>query len=317
MTQPTVTVLIPVYNEAEYLLETLQSVQAQSYDNFLCIIGDNASSDATQQIYTDFCQSDARFSAFRQRENRGTYHNTVALIKRVKTPYMMLFAGHDLIQPSFLQQTLQVLETQPEVSMAFSYVVAQQGESLSPLPQAVYNFTGDSASRYLQSAKQLKNCTIAQSVVRTQALADFNFARQPYIGFDHVLISHLLWYGKLHYVPEYLYHRRYFEQHAGAYSSRITGQGDQATRDYRDMFLAYMEDFHGLKTQQQLRQQREKLVQSFNQRQQRLTTMESQEALAEQYRLEGFLQAILMMGLVSESELRTRDQQSQQVAQSD
>ena len=127
--------------------------------------------------------------------------------------------------------------------MAFSQVVATQGARSHRLLDAEYDFTGDSTSRYLQSVEQLANCTMAHSVLRTSHVKDFDFDRAPYSGWDHVFISHQLWYGRAHFIPEQLFVRRYFSGHTLGYQQRLTGLSEGNMRDYRPRTVAYIEDF--------------------------------------------------------------------------
>lgn len=53
-TVPKVSVLVPTYNYAEYLDESIQSVLHQTFSNFELIIGDNASTDNTEEVVSGF-----------------------------------------------------------------------------------------------------------------------------------------------------------------------------------------------------------------------------------------------------------------------
>lgn len=61
MSFPSVSIIIPTYNRAHLILETLNSIQAQSYTNFECIVVDDGSTDNTEGVLTNFCLNDERF----------------------------------------------------------------------------------------------------------------------------------------------------------------------------------------------------------------------------------------------------------------
>ena len=67
---PLVSVLIPAWNAAPWLAETLLSVQRQSFTNFECIVVDDGSTDETDQVAASFVDKDLRFHLIRQ-ENTG------------------------------------------------------------------------------------------------------------------------------------------------------------------------------------------------------------------------------------------------------
>jgi len=58
---PSVSLIIPVFNAAEYIEECLRSIRSQSFHDFEVIIVDDGSSDGSIEIITDFCQKDCRF----------------------------------------------------------------------------------------------------------------------------------------------------------------------------------------------------------------------------------------------------------------
>lgn len=61
MHQPLVSIIIPTYNRAHLIGETLDSVLAQTYTNWECIVVDDGSSDHTTKVVATYCKNDIRF----------------------------------------------------------------------------------------------------------------------------------------------------------------------------------------------------------------------------------------------------------------
>nr|WP_192350944.1 glycosyltransferase family 2 protein [Algoriphagus sp. Y33] len=61
-----VSILIPNFNKAPYLQECLESVLAQTYKNWECIIVDDSSTDDSWEIINDFLALDSRFQIFKR-----------------------------------------------------------------------------------------------------------------------------------------------------------------------------------------------------------------------------------------------------------
>lgn len=61
---PSVSILIPTFNRSELLMETLESVFNQTYENWECIIVDDNSTDKTRTIIKSFLAKDSRFQYF-------------------------------------------------------------------------------------------------------------------------------------------------------------------------------------------------------------------------------------------------------------
>jgi glycosyltransferase involved in cell wall biosynthesis len=66
----TVTVVMPAYNASQYLNETIESVLAQTFNDFELIIIDDGSTDNTAEVAAQYCQQDRRVKLFSQ-ANQG------------------------------------------------------------------------------------------------------------------------------------------------------------------------------------------------------------------------------------------------------
>jgi len=68
MSEPQITVGMPVYNEAKYISETLDSVLSQTYRNFEVIISDNNSKDGTYEILQEYTKKRQKIKSFQTTE---------------------------------------------------------------------------------------------------------------------------------------------------------------------------------------------------------------------------------------------------------
>jgi glycosyltransferase involved in cell wall biosynthesis len=244
------TILIPTCNEDKYILETLKSVKSQTNKDFICIISDNNSSDQTGKVCEEFVKDDPRFQYIKQDKNIGSSRNTEFLTQQVKTEYSMIFAGHDVLEPSFVEKTLQVIVNNPKVSFVFSKAIGINEESQlvdEEFMYQSYNFTGNSLSRYIQSVREISNCTIYQSIVKTDLLQKYNWTYDS-LGDDHIFISYFLWHGELFTVDEVLYKRRFFKQRVSTDEERVSGPDKecQITMSIYRMYEAYIANFNSL-----------------------------------------------------------------------
>lgn len=68
MNTPLISIIIPTYNRAELLIETLESVKNQTYNNWECIIVDDGSTDNTENLVAEYISKDTRFKFFKRPE---------------------------------------------------------------------------------------------------------------------------------------------------------------------------------------------------------------------------------------------------------
>ena len=102
--KPRVTVGLPVFNGENYLAEALDSLLTQSFENFLLIISDNASTDSTQKICTDYSAKDPRIRYVRLDTNVGAAENYNRLVDVAEGDYFKWAAHDDNCRPEFFTE---------------------------------------------------------------------------------------------------------------------------------------------------------------------------------------------------------------------
>lgn len=232
---------VPIYNESAYLAETLISLKRQNLNDVHFLIIDNASTDQSVELCLDLIGDDERFTLLRQHENRGAMHNFQAAFDLSRSTYFMWLGGHDYLSDNYLADAVAVLEQSPQVAMVLGQPHAVlNGQHHGLVKEALYDFSAPNPlERYLASIARLGNCTIVHSLFRRQTLQAHRL-RQT-ISADHVLISHLLWHGQLHYLDDARYYRRFFEQRNSTQSERISGKKTYLSR--YDFYRFYLDDF--------------------------------------------------------------------------
>ena len=67
---PHVSIILPSFNRAHLITETLDSILSQSYQNWECIVIDDGSDDATEEVVQGYRQNDARIAYAKRPQNR-------------------------------------------------------------------------------------------------------------------------------------------------------------------------------------------------------------------------------------------------------
>jgi glycosyltransferase involved in cell wall biosynthesis len=113
---PKISVLIPTYNYAHYLDETIQSVLDQTYQDFELIIVDNHSTDNTEELVKNYLR-DERVSYYKNPKNLGLVGNWNQCLVYAKGDYIKLLCADDKIHPEMLGKYVAVMEKYPTVSL--------------------------------------------------------------------------------------------------------------------------------------------------------------------------------------------------------
>ena len=119
MQQPVVSIVVPCYKKAQYLSEALDSVLAQSYSVWECVIVNDGSPDNTEEIAMAYCQRDARFHYLAQ-PNQGVSAARNNGIRLLQGKYILTLDADDWISPTYLEKAVSCLEESPEVKAVYS-----------------------------------------------------------------------------------------------------------------------------------------------------------------------------------------------------
>ncbi|MDJ0649617.1 MAG: glycosyltransferase [Xenococcaceae cyanobacterium MO_188.B19] len=107
-----VSVCIPTYNRCHYLQYAINSVLNQSYNDYELIICDDASSDDTAEVVSQY--QDSRIRYIQHPQNIGRSKNMRSGFTAATGEYFIKFDDDDAIAPEFLAKTVQILDTSPE-----------------------------------------------------------------------------------------------------------------------------------------------------------------------------------------------------------
>ncbi len=132
---PLVTVYVPVYNGATWLLEALASITSQTLADWECILVDDHSTDDSPAILAEASSGDARFRVYRQPANLNVANASNLALRLARGKYLARLDQDDLAVPARLAQQAGFLESNPRIDVcggAMQYFGAQEG--LAQLP---------------------------------------------------------------------------------------------------------------------------------------------------------------------------------------
>lgn len=117
-------ICIPTYNREQYLFECLDSVlkQAINYSDIEVIVTDNASSDNTRQVVSEFMQNYSFLKYYRNEKNLGYTGNQIKCIEYATGQYMALLCDDDAYTNETLAEIFKVIVNSEEYAfLALNY----------------------------------------------------------------------------------------------------------------------------------------------------------------------------------------------------
>lgn len=106
---PLVSLVVPCYNAEEHLPATLDSIRAQTYAHFECILVDDFSTDSTLTIARDISRKDNRFRFYHHRANGGLAASRNSGIRLSRGEFVAFLDADDLLAPRSLSNRVAVL----------------------------------------------------------------------------------------------------------------------------------------------------------------------------------------------------------------
>ncbi len=111
-----VSIIVPCYNLSQYLPETLDSVIAQTYQNWECIIINDGSIDDTEKIAKPYVDRDKRFKYIYQ-NNQGVSSARNNAIRNSTGTYILPLDADDLIAPQYIEEAVEILTKYDDVKI--------------------------------------------------------------------------------------------------------------------------------------------------------------------------------------------------------
>lgn len=121
---PEVSIIVPVYNVDKYLRECLDSIQAQTFNDWECIVVDDGSTDNSGSICDEYSFRDDRFIVIHQ-ENGGQSSARNNGIDIAKGRFIAFVDSDDSLYPNFLEKLYKTITTTEsdvvQVNFEFQY----------------------------------------------------------------------------------------------------------------------------------------------------------------------------------------------------
>jgi len=130
MNLPLVSIVIPTFNREKYISDCICSALSQTYQNIEIIVVDNNSSDKTVRIVRKMAELDSRIKLYKNNDNIGPVNNWIISVKKAKGEYIKLLFSDDMIENTFISETLPVLEKDHSIGFVYTKVKVFNGSKI-------------------------------------------------------------------------------------------------------------------------------------------------------------------------------------------
>lgn len=121
MSNPLISVVIACYNHAQYIVETLKSVEAQSFQDWECIVINDGSTDDSSKTIQTYITNKPKFKLINQ-ENKGVSSARNRAIKNANGKYILPLDADDLLSVNFISSMTQKIESDKNITLVYPEV---------------------------------------------------------------------------------------------------------------------------------------------------------------------------------------------------
>lgn len=239
---PLITVVIPAYNAERTILQTIASVQEQTFGDFELIVINDGSTDRTLDLLGNIQDERLKIHSYSNgglpiARNRGIAHATGEFIS--------FLDADDLWTPDKLDLQLAALQKHPEAGVAYSWTcnMSEKGDSFYP-GQSV-SFEGNVYAKLLVSGNFIasgSNCLIRKQAI--ESVGEFDATLKSCEDWDFYLRLAARWSFVVVPKAQILY-----RQSSGAMSSKIDVMEKYALIVLERAFKSAPPEFQSLKNQ--------------------------------------------------------------------
>lgn len=208
---PLVSIITPVYNDAEYVAECIESVLRQTYDNWEYILVDNCSTDGSDSIIARYASRDRRLRVLRNVTLLPQAQNHSLGLRQISpnSKYCKIVHADDWIFPECLERMVEVAESDQSVGIVAAYSLEGVKVQGAGLPYTAVVIPGREAGRWLMLNVQYSLNTPNSQLYRADVVRSIDpFFDERSLACDVEVVYQILQKWNLGYVHQVLsFHR--------------------------------------------------------------------------------------------------------------
>ena len=130
MKEELVSIIVATYNSAKFVIETLESAKAQTWQNIELIVSDDCSADNTVALCRHWMAENqdrfVRTEMITVPKNTGVSANCNRCIKATRSNWIKMIAGDDILLPNCIEDNMQFVQANNNAAIIFSQVLLYQ-----------------------------------------------------------------------------------------------------------------------------------------------------------------------------------------------
>ena len=190
---PLISIIIPTYNRAHLIGETLESVMAQTYTNWECLVVDDGSTDNTHEVANSYVLNDSRFIFVKNERKKGAQGARNTGILHAKGEFIQFFDSDDIMLPTTVETLINELQKSgADIATCYSNVLDNDDEIISTME---FDCNGDISADILNGTAYVD---YNSAMIRRETLTKFGLTDEDCPSFQewdtHIRLSKIATY---------------------------------------------------------------------------------------------------------------------------
>lgn len=139
---PLVSIVVPAYNAEKYISQTLDSILAQTYENYEVLAVDDCSGDTTWAILQAYAARDSRLRLLKNEKNSGVSKTRNLAVEAARGEFIAYLDSDDIWEKNKLEQQVRLLRERPDSAIiytgsAFIDCEGRRASYVMPVPETM------------------------------------------------------------------------------------------------------------------------------------------------------------------------------------
>ena len=233
--EPLVSIIMLTYNRANYINEAIESVLAQTYQNWELIIIDDGSTDETPSLVAQY--QDARIVYEKHEKNEGLHAGRRESLTLANGTYVAVLDSDDMWNsPEKLEKQVTFLENNKDhgVVGTFITIINAQGNETGKLE---YDTIDDKIRKSILSSNQFAH----SSVLMQKEILDQTKGYQPMLAEDLELFLQIGAISKLANIPEFLTKHRVHKESLNDHGIKMACAVHKIIKAHRKVYPKFIQ----------------------------------------------------------------------------
>lgn len=199
---PRLTIGLITYNGARHIRPSIESLLGQTFADLELLIFDNASTDGTTEICTEYADKDPRVRHVRHPETIPQSANFRGVLLAAESELFMWATDDDVRTPTSVERCVAILDAIPDAVSACTEVVFRHSDGSETLARGTFPITGTPKERIRTYFENPRDSSRLFGVYRTEALKRAYPEDITVFGYDWLVVGLSMLEGDHREVPE-------------------------------------------------------------------------------------------------------------------